>query len=107
MTYKADCERHDAECKEAQRLYNIWQTTKKDEDKDIWWKALSSVHHRKYITITMTIWPSEDMDAEKLKEMIENNGVSLPWVDQNIYHGDQVVGEIVRGKVSIWPKPAI
>lgn len=107
MTYKSDCDKHAADCKEAHRLYKVWQITKKDEDKDIWWKALTGIHSRKYLTITMTVWPVEGVDADKLKEMIESNGISLPWDGQNLYHGDQVVAEVIKARASTWPKPAM
>jgi hypothetical protein len=86
-------------------LLHGWQASKKDEDKDIWWNALSSIKSKNYITITMTVWPEDGVNVEKLKEMIENNGVG--WLNQKIYHEDQVVAEVIKMMTSIWPKPAM
>lgn len=107
MTYKADNEKHMAECKTAHALWEVWQTSKKDEDKEIWWKALSSIHNGKYITVQLTIWPAEGADVDKLKEMLESNGTNLPWDGENLYHGDQIIGEIIRARASVWPKPSM
>ncbi len=107
MSYQTDCDKADADRKEAHRLYEVWQASNKDEDREIWFKALSNVRHRKYLTVQLTVWPSEDMDAEKLKEMIESQGVSLPWLNQEVYHGDKVVAEIVSARASVWPKKSI
>lgn len=104
MSYKEDNDRHMAELKEVHRLWEVWQATKKDEDRDKWWAASTSSHSKKYLTVQLTIWPSEDVDADKIKEMLESNGCSLPWDGQNLYHGDQVIGEIIKARASIWPK---
>jgi hypothetical protein len=104
MSYKEDNEKHIAECKAAHALWEVWQASKKDEDEEMWWKALSSIHNGEYLTIQMTIWPAKGMDVEKLKEMIESNGTNLPWDCQNLYHGRDVIGEVIRARASVWPK---
>jgi len=107
MSYQEDNEKHMDECKAAHALWEVWQKTKKDEDKDIWWKALSGITNKKYITLQMTIWPEDGVDIEQLKEMIENGNVNLPWLNHNIYHGDKVIAEVIRARASTWPKPAM
>lgn len=107
MTYQADCDRHNAESKEAYRLWEVWQDSKKEEDKDKWWAALTNLPKKSYLTIQLKIWPGDEVEADKIKEMLENNGTNLPWLNQNLYHGDKIIAEIIEARASVWPKPAM
>jgi hypothetical protein len=107
MSYKEDNQKHIDECKAAHALWEVWQKSKKDEDKDIWWAALTGIKSKKYLTIQLTIWPGDEVDADRIKEMIESNGTNLPWNGENLYHGDKVIGEIMSARASTWPKPAM
>lgn len=105
MTYKKDLEKWEADIQESRRLYNIWYTTKSEEDKDKYLKF--TVSSKKYLTIQLKIWPADGIDADKIKEILENNGCSIPWIDENVYHGDEIIGEIIEAKVSCYPKKSL
>ncbi len=107
MSYIDDMEKHAAECRAAHDLWEIYNKTKSEEDKDKWWAALSGIKSKKYLTIQLKIWPGDDVDADKLKELIEGNNTSLPWKNECLFHGDQILGEIIESRASVWPKPAM
>jgi hypothetical protein len=107
MSYADDMAKHAAECKAAHDLWEVWQQTKKDEDKDKWWAALSGIKSKKYLTIQLKIWPGDDVDADKIKEMLESNNTSLPWTNEVLFHGDQILGEIIEARASVWPKASM
>lgn len=55
----------------------------------------------KYIILEMTISPTNDMDVETLKEMLLNNGTSLPSEGSFIYHGDNPIAKLGKVESSI------
>ncbi len=104
MSYKEDHQRQMDEQKAAHALWELWQKTKKEEDRVIWWNALSSIKSKSYITVSMTLWPEDGVNVEDLQKMIENGDVTLPWLNHTIKKGNKVVAEVVRARTSSWPQ---
>jgi hypothetical protein len=106
MSYRGDCEKHDLACRETRRLWEVWQSTKKEEDFNKWWTA-SSLPAKKYLTINLKVWLEDGVDAEVFKMLLENGDTNIPFTNCGVLQGDVLLGEVIEGKASIWPKPCL
>lgn len=58
-----------------------------------------------YIDLKLRIYLENDVDIEQMKEMLLNNGTSVPSEGCFVYHGDRVVGKIRKAAATFGHAP--